>query len=75
MLSFQERKLRIINTSHIVTIDGGTVYQVYSVEQLGNLVYVNVGGLLFQDLEVFTLEEAGEATKIILNIKAFLNIK
>lgn len=76
MISLQERKDRIINTSHIVLIDDFTVYRVDSVEQVGPIIFVNVGnGLLFQDLEVLTLAEAGETSKIILNIKKELDIK
>jgi predicted phosphatase len=76
MLSFQERKERIINTSHIVLIDDSAVHIVDSVEQIGSIIFVNVGnGLLFQDTMVLTLEEAGIASKIILNIKKYLDIK
>jgi len=76
MLSFQERKERIINTSHIVLIDDSAVHTVDSVEQIGSIIFVNVGnGLLFQDTMVLTLEEAGIASKIILNIKKYLDIK
>lgn len=76
MISFQERKERIINTTHIVLIDDSTVYAVDSVEQIGNIVFVNVGnGLLFQDMMVLTLEEAGIAAKLILNINKYLDIK
>ena len=76
MISFQERKERIINTTHIVLIDDSTVYMVDSVEQIGNIVFVNVGNcLLFQDMMVLTLEEAGIAAKLILNINKYLDIK
>lgn len=76
MLSFQERKERILNTKYIVLIEDSTVYLVDSVEQVGDIVFVNVGrGLLFQDTMLFTLEEAGKATQLILNIKKKLNIR
>lgn len=76
MLSFQERKERILNTKYIVLIEDSTVYLVDSVEQVGDIVFVNVGrGLLFQDTVLFTLEEAGKATQLILNIKKKLNIR
>lgn len=76
MISLQERKDRIINTSHVVLIDDFTVYMVDSIEHVGSIIFVNVGnGLLFQDLEVLTLAEAGETSKIILNIKQYLDIK
>ena len=75
LISFQERKERIINTSHVVLIDDSTVYLVDSVEHIGNIVFVNVGfGLLFQDMMVLTLEEAGAGARIILNIKKYLDI-
>jgi Icc-related predicted phosphoesterase len=76
LISLQERKQRILNTSHVILVGDSTVHQVDSVEQIGNIIFVNVGsGLLFQDLDIFTLEEACIAEKIILNIKKELDIK
>ena len=76
LISFQERKQRILNTSHVILVGDSTVYRVDSVEQVGNIVFVNTdGGLLFQDLDVFTLEEACNAERIFLNIKKELDIK
>jgi len=76
LISFQERKLRILNASHVILVGDYTVYRVDSVEQIDNIVFVNTdGGLLFQDLDVFTLEEACNAERIFLNIKKELDIK
>ena len=66
LISFEERIDRISETTHIVYIEDMTVHQVSSVEQLGKVVFVNTGtGLLFQDLDVFTLEEACDAERFL----------
>ncbi len=76
LISFQERKQRILNTTHVILVGDSTVHQVDSFEQVGDIVFVNTGGgLLFQDLDIFTLEEACVAERIILNIKKELDIK
>lgn len=76
LISFEERIDRISETTHIVYIEDMTVHQVSSVEQLGKVVFVNTGtGLLFQDLDVFTLEEACDAERFLNKIKKLLIIK
>lgn len=76
LISFEERIDRISETTHIVYIEDMTVHQVSSVEQLGEIVFVNTGtGLLFQDLDVFTLEEACDAERFLNKIKKLLIIK
>ena len=75
MISFQERKDRILNTSHIVVIEDSTVHLVYAVVQVGSIIYVDVGGVLFQDTEIMTLKEAGEAERFLNKIKELLIIK
>jgi predicted phosphatase len=73
MLSFEERKNRILNTKHVVYINDMTVHIVNSVDMVGNIVYINTShGLMLQDLEVFTLKEAGEAERFIEYIKKHL---
>jgi hypothetical protein len=45
------------------------------VEIIDNIVFVGTpGGLLFQDTDVLTLEEACKAEQLIINIKKKLNI-
>jgi len=75
ILSFQERKDRIFNTSHIVVIEDSTVHLVYAVEQVGSIVYVDVGGVLFQDTEIMTLKEAAGAERFLNKVKELLIIK
>ena len=75
ILSFQERKDRIFNTSHIVVIEDSTVHLVYAVEQVGSIVYVDVGGVLFQDTEVMTLKEVAGAERFLNKVKELLIIK
>ena len=70
MISHQERIDRILNTSRIIYLEQMTVHEVFSVERVGELIFVNTGtGLLFQDLDVMTLEEACEAERAINFIK------
>lgn len=76
MLSYEERIDRILDASHIVRIEDSTIHVVDSVERLGSVIFVNTGtGLLFQDLDVFTLQEACDAERFLRNIKQELNIK
>jgi hypothetical protein len=75
MISHEERKQRILNTSHIIWLEDSSVYRMAYVEIIDNIVFVGTeGGLLFQDMDVLTLEEACQAEKIIINIKQELNI-
>lgn len=73
MLSFKERICRIQNTSKIVYIEDMTIHSVHSVERIGKTIFVNTGSnLLFQDTDVFTLEEACDAERFINKIKKLL---
>ena len=75
MISHEERKKRILNTSHIIWLEDSSVYRMAYVEVIDNLIFVGTeNGLLFQDTDVLTLEEACHAEKIIINIKQELNI-
>lgn len=75
MISHEERKQRILNTSHIIWLEDSSVYRMAYVEIIDNIVFVGTeGGLLFQDMDVLTLEEACQAEQIIINIKQELNI-
>lgn len=70
-MTLNERVLRIENTSHIVRVEDSTVYRVSGVEVLDReTVFVNTeSGLLFQDLDVFTLEEAAHVERLIQRMK------
>ena len=70
MLSFQERINRIKDTSRIIYIEDMTIHDIKSVERIGEIVFVNTtGNLLFQDLDVFTLEEACDAERFLNKVK------
>ena len=66
-----ERVNRIINSDKIVYLEDMTVHSVNSVETVGtDLLFVNTGsGLLFQDTDVMTLEEACDAERFVNKIK------
>lgn len=75
MLSFQERINRIKDTSRIIYIEDMTIHDIKSVERIGGIVFVNTtGNLLFQDLDVFTLEEACDAERFLNKVKKLLII-
>jgi|TARA_B110000908_G_C10017790_1_gene341553 hypothetical protein len=75
MLSFDARKERILNTSHVVRLDDMEIYEVRDVESVGNVIFVETEtNLLFQDLDVFTLSEAANMERAyseILNTNFF----
>jgi hypothetical protein len=76
LVSYQERVERILKASHIVLPEDSSIYRVDSVERLGPIIFVNCGNrILFQDTEVFTLDEYAEIVQIIINLKEKLNIK
>jgi len=76
ILSYQERVERILNSSCVVTTEDSSVFRVSSVELLGSIIFVNCGGgTLFQDTEVFTLEEYSNAKRALINIKNKLDIR
>ena len=66
-----DRVNRIINSDKIVYLEDMTVHSVNSVETVGtDLLFVNTGsGLLFQDTDVMTLEEACDAERFVNKIK------
>ena len=62
---------RIISSDKIVYLEDMTVHSVNSVETVGeDLLFVNTGsGLLFQDTDVMTLDEACDAERNINFLK------
>ena len=75
-MTIQQRIDRIKSTTHIVRIEDSTIYVVTGFEVLGDTVFVDAsGGVLFQDLDVFTLEEAAGAERFLNKIKKLLKIK
>lgn len=76
MLSFEERINRIQDTSRIVYIEDMTIHEIQSVEKIGSIVFVNTcNGMMFQDLDIFTLEEACDAERFLNKIKKLLIIE
>lgn len=75
LLSFQERKERILKTNRVVSVEDSTVYEVHGVEHIGSIVYVNTGGILLQDTEIMTLEEACDGERFLNKVKELLIIK
>lgn len=70
MISRQERINRILESQKIVYIEDSTVHEVHSVEEIGDVIFVNTGRNLFlQDTEVMTLEEMANATRQINFLK------
>jgi len=59
-LSMEERVNRMINSSKVIYLEDMTVHEVEAVETVGqDLLYVKVGnGLLYQDTDLMTLDEA-----------------
>lgn len=70
-LPMDARVNRIINSNKIVYLEDMTVHSVESVETVGtNILFVNTGsGLLFQDTDVMTLDEACDAERFVNKIK------
>lgn len=76
MLTIEERIERIESTSHVVRIENSKTYVVTGVCIYAPEVFVIAsGGFLFHDFDVFTLEEAGDVSKLINKIKKLLIIK
>ena len=75
LLSINERINRINETSRIIYIEDMTIHEIDSLEIVGELLFVYTpAGFLFQDLDIFTLEEACEAERFINKIKKLLII-
>lgn len=73
MMNTQQRIDRILTTSKIIYLEDMTIHEVAKVETIGDVIFVDTGtGLLFQDLDVLTLEEACEAERFINKIKQSL---
>ncbi len=73
MMNTRQRMDRILTTSKIIYLEDMTIHEVVDVEVVGDIVFVNTGtGLLFQDLDVFTLDEACDAERFVNKIKELL---
>lgn len=75
MMTIHERIERIENTTHIIRIEDSVIYRQNGYELIGDNIFVHTEDrLLFLDTDVFTLEEACNAEKTIIELKNKLNI-
>jgi len=74
ILSYQERIDRILNTDHIVLIADWSVHRVEGIYPLGSVIFIDTGGIKYQDTEVMTLEEAGKGSMFYYDVLQLLNI-
>jgi len=69
MISFEKRLQRVSLTSHIVYSSDMTVHKVAAINTFLDEIYVQVtDGMVFRDIDVFTLEEAANMERKMLNI-------
>lgn len=76
ILSIEERKQRINDTTHVVRMEDSSIYRVSSVDHIGEgVIFVGTStDLFFQDLDVMTLEEAAGAENLINSVKQILTL-
>jgi hypothetical protein len=70
MITIEQRIERLQGESKIIYLEDMTIHEVDSVDRLGNHVFITtVGGFMFQDVDVFTLNEIYEAETAINKLK------
>ena len=75
-MTIHDRIDRIESTTHVVRIDDSVVYRQSGYELIGDNIFVHTeDGLLFMDFDVFTLEEACKAERVVRDIKKKLNLE
>ena len=68
-MDFDDRCNRILTTSHVVYSNDFSIHIVDGIETHQDDIFVKCkDGMMFKDLDVFTLEEAGEMEQEIINI-------
>tara|TARA_B110000285_G_C15058994_1_gene581264 strand:- start:829 stop:1062 length:234 start_codon:yes stop_codon:yes gene_type:complete len=75
MISMEDRIMRILDTTHVVRLDGMSVHRIEDVvsTDADDIIYVECAdGMFFQDIDVFTLEEAVNMEKRLDEVKATL---
>ena len=73
MMNIKRRIDRISETSKIIYLEDMTIHSVDCTKQIGEDVFVSTDtGLLFQDLDVLTLDEACDAERFVNKIKEIL---
>lgn len=70
-MTFEDRVFRIADTTHVVRLENNSVYRVKDILPLGDdVIFVETeSGLYFQDLDVYTLEEAAKMERVMAEIK------
>lgn len=70
-MTFEDRVFRIADTTHVVRLENSSVYRVKDILPLGDdVIFVETeSGLYFQDLDVYTLEEAAKMERVMAEIK------
>ena len=73
LLSIDDRCFRLASTTHVVRMDDMSVYRINDIKLMDGVIFVETDtDLWFQDLDVFTLEEAAEAEKTLNWVKDFV---
>ena len=70
-MTFEDRVYRIADTTHIVRLEDSAVYRIRDIIPLGDdVIFVETeSGLCFQDLDVYTLEEAARMERAMAEIQ------
>lgn len=70
-MKFEDRVFRIADTTHVVRLEDSSVYRVKDILPLGDdVIFVETeSGLYFQDLDVYTLEEAAKMERVMAEIQ------
>ena len=70
-MTFEDRVYRMADTTHIVRLEDSAVYRIRDIIPLGDdVIFVETeSGLCFQDLDVYTLEEAARMERAMTEIQ------
>lgn len=75
-MNILQRCDRVANTTHIVYSDDSTIHTVDGINVIEDEVYVSCkDGMMFRDTDVFTLEEAANVERRMINICKLNGIK
>ena len=70
-MTFEDRVYRMADATHIVRLEDSAVYRIRDIIPLGDdVIFVETeSGLCFQDLDVYTLEEAARMERAMTEIQ------
>ncbi len=70
-MTFEDRIYRLRDTTHIVRLEDNAVYRIKGFKSLGDdVIFVETeSGLCFQDIDVYTLEEAARMERAMAEIQ------